>query len=265
MTGQVFTSRLKILSTNTAGDVVECVSAAYYGEIVDMYSNNGEYALIRHKDDHYVGWVPMKGLGELGPPATHRISVPMAYGFSEPDLKSAPQTTLFQNSRVVAEGKEGKFVKCGPVGWIPDVHLAPVDVFGSDPVRVAAGFTGAPYIWGGRDMTGVDCSGLTQMAFAACGLQLPRDSDMQFGWCGDEIEHWDQPGNLQRNDLVFWKGHVGIMLDEQTLLHANAYHMLTIAEPLADAISRIAQTYGPPIGARRIALDGSNCQNWRGD
>lgn len=260
--GQVRTSRLKLIMADDGRMSAECVSSVFYGETVDMYSNNGEYALIRSVVDHYVGWVPMKGLGEVGAAPTHRIIAPLAYAYSAADLKSAPRTTLFQNSFVVAGERSGKFVECEQAGWVPEVHLTPLDTFGDDPAETAIRLAGAPYLWGGRDLTGIDCSGLTQLAFADCGLQLPRDSDMQYAWCGEDIAGWDSPGGLQRNDLVFWKGHVGIMLDAETLFHANAHHMSTVWEPLDGAIERIASYYGEPIGARRIALDGSNCQNW---
>ncbi len=102
---------------------------------------------------------------------------------------------------------------------------------------------------------GIDCTGLVQQAFGACGVAVPRDSDMQGAWAGAAIGDWAVPGKLRRGDLVFWGGHVGIMLDSDTLLHANAHHMAVAAEPLAQAIERIAETYGEPIGARRIDLE----------
>ncbi|MEL7452786.1 MAG: peptidoglycan endopeptidase, partial [Pseudomonadota bacterium] len=95
-----------------------------------------------------------------------------------------------------------------------------------------------------------------------CGVALPRDSDMQFAWSGEAIEGWNEPEALQRNDLVFWKGHVGIMLNPDTILHANAHHMAVAYEPLAEAIERIAPLYGQPIGAKRVAIDPSARPEW---
>ena len=86
----------------------------------------------------------------------------------------------------------------------------------------------------------------------AAGVMLPRDSDMQFAWCGTDIPDWRAPNALRRGDLVFWKGHVGIMTDSERLLHANAWHMAVAVEPLESAITRIANYYAEPIGARRI-------------
>jgi hypothetical protein len=58
---------------------------------------------------------------------------------------------------------------------------------------------------------------------------------------------------LARGDLVCWRGHIGVMLDEARLLHANAHHMAVAIEPLADAIARIAAgPTGEPTAYRRL-------------
>lgn len=260
--GQVYVPRLAIMGTNEDGTLARRLTTALYGETVAMYSHNNEFAQIRLTADHYVGWAQMKSIGEVDAAPTHRLCVPMSYAFLNADIKSAPKTTLFLNSLVTAGEREGNLVHCDKVGWLPEVHLAPLGQYDDDPAEVALGFFGAPYLWGGSDVFGADCSGLVQSAFKACGLQLPRDSDMLFAWAGQHIENWDAPGALQRNDLVFWKGHVGIMLSPDTILHANGNHMATRYEPLEEAVKRIAESYGEPIGAKRIALDGSDTVDW---
>ena len=127
-------------------------------------------------------------------------------------------------------------------------HLAPIGAgFETDAAGVALRFLGAPYLWGGRESLGLDCSGLVQQALAACGKACPRDTDMQAG-IGVAVA----PGDLARGDLVFWKGHVGMMLDAERMVHANGHHMATVVEPLAEAIARIeAAGYGPPTAYRR--------------
>lgn len=259
---QVRLPRLALMTAEEGAAAATRVTTAMYGETAEVYAHNGEYALIRLLDDHYVGWAMVKGLGEPGKAPTHKLNTAMSYGFDKADIKSAPRTSLFQNARVTAGETKDELVSCDGVGWVPAAHLSPMSETGDDPAAIALGFYAAPYLWGGNDTFGVDCSGLTQAAFKACGLQMPRDSDMQFAWCGEAIANWQEAGALQRNDLVFWKGHVGIMLDTQTLLHANAHHMATRYEPLSEAITRIAARYGQPIGARRIHLDGTNTAAW---
>lgn len=264
MIGRIYVPRLAVMGVMADGTMAERLTTVQYGETIEMYSHNNEYAHIRLVDDHYVGWAKLGHIGELGDTPTHRVSAAMTYAFVGPDIKSAPKTSLFMNALVKPGEVKGTLVKCGEAGWVPERHLSPIEEVSSDPAACALKFYSAPYLWGGTDSFGVDCSGLTQAAFKACGLQLPRDSDMQFAWCGEPVPDWQSAGALARNDLVFWKGHVGIMLDEATLLHANGYHMSTIYESLEEAITRIGDTYGAPLGAKRIALDGSDCAAWKG-
>jgi cell wall-associated NlpC family hydrolase len=91
-----------------------------------------------------------------------------------------------------------------------------------------------------------------QLACHACAIDCPRDTDQQVEALGADIGEGD---TLQRGDIVFWKGHVGLMADGKTLLHANAHHMSVAYEPLKDAAARIASAGEGPITARkRLAL-----------
>jgi len=242
----------------------ERVSTGLLGEPVEVYRERDDFLLIRHGLDHYVGWVKKSGvMHDIA--VTHRICVPMTYAFSKPDIKSAPRTTLFLSCLVVAKPAEDGLCECEGLGWVPEGHLMPVGGTIADPAEMAVGFFGTPYLWGGRDALGLDCSGLTQIVFGAAGIQLPRDTDMQFAWSGEAVENWREPGVLRRNDLVFWKGHVGLMLDGETLLHANAHHMAVAHETLAGAKTRIAAKYGPPIGAKRISFTNKGRPDWLGN
>ncbi|MDB5459622.1 MAG: hydrolase Nlp/P60 [Caulobacteraceae bacterium] len=194
--------------------------------------------------DGYVGYVRMADLAAGAVEPTHRVAALRAYAFSRPDIKSAPVGLYSLNALVCVEAEEGRFLKAGGSGWLAREQLAPAGLFETDPAAVAERFVGAPYQWGGRESLGLDCSGLVQQALYACGAGCPRDSDMQ-AMLGQAVER----GALRRNDLVFWRGHVGVMLDPARLLHANAFHMQVEAEPLAEAIARI----GEPTALRRIA------------
>ena len=241
-------------------------SQALHGEQVRVHREAGEFCLVQCVRDRYTGWALAEALSAPVLAPTHRISALRTYAFSEPDLKSAPHYLLSLGAHIVATEEVDHYLRDDRGGWITTRHVAPVDAFEDDPAAVAERFVGAPYLWGGRESLGLDCSGLTSAAYGACGVLLPRDSDMQFAWCGQEISGWERPGALTRGDLVFWKGHVGIMGDAEHLIHANAYHMATARESLAGAIARIAKSYGEPIGARRIDLsEGRKRPFWTGD
>jgi cell wall-associated NlpC family hydrolase len=232
----------------------EMVTQALYGETLGIYERVGEFGLAQLHRDRYVGWILLADLARTDSKPTHRISALQSHAYAKADLKSSMRIQLPMGARVrVIQFVDG-FAEIDGGLWVPHQHIVPLEHLETDPAEVAARFVGTPYLWGGCDSKGIDCTGLTRAAFDACGVSLPRDSDMQFAWSGIPIADWKAAGALQRNDLIFWKGHVGIMLDDSTVLHSNAYHMTVEAEPLSGAIQRIAKQYGEPIGARRISV-----------
>lgn len=232
------------------------VSQALFGEILILHHEEGEFGFVQCVHDGYVGWALMAALSAPVLKPTHRVTSPRLHTYAEPNITAAPHFVIGVGAQLTATGeRDGRYIKFERAGWIVDHLVAPVETHEADPAGIAERYLGTPYLWGGRDCLGLDCSGLTQIVFGACGVSAPRDSDMQFAWFGDPIEDWDQHGRLQRSDMIFWKGHVGLMLDAETLLHANGTFMTTIKEPLKPAIERIATEYGEPIGARRIDLD----------
>lgn len=231
------------------------VSQVLQGETVLLHHEDGEFGLVQNRSDRYVGWVLMEALSAPVLKLTHRVKAPRVHAYAEPKITGAPNLVLGTGAYLSATGeRDGRYMKFERAGWVVDHLVAAVEDLDSEPVAVAERFIGTPYLWGGRDCLGLDCSGLAQIAFDACGIVCPRDSDMQFEWFGAPIENWDEPGALQRGDLIFWEGHVGFLTDPATLLHANGTFMTTMTEPLAPAIERIANEYGEPIGARRVDL-----------
>ncbi len=232
----------------------EMVTQALHGETLSVFEREGGYAHVQLHRDRYVGWARIDALSAAIYETNHKVIALRTYAYSEPDLKSAPLFMVSLGSKLSVIGQEGRFLQLAGGGWLPEQHVAEAGIFEDDAASVAERFLHAPYLWGGCESLGLDCTGLTRAAYLACGVLLPRDSDMQFGWCGEAVEDWQAPDGLKRGDLVFWKGHVGIMLDSSTLLHANAWHMAVAAEPLSGAVQRIAKIYGEPIGARRIDI-----------
>ncbi len=219
-----------------------------FGERFDVLASGDGWGFGRARRDGYVGWVELDALGEPGPEPTHWVSALGAHAFSEPSIKTLPRHRLSLNALVAVEAEQGRFLRIAGSGWVVREHLSPLGAWATDPATVAERFLGVPYLWGGRDGLGLDCSGLVQQALYACGRTAPRDTDQQAAM-GEAIAH-DQ---LQRDDLVFWRGHVGMMLDGARLLHANAHHMAVAIELLAEAIPRIeAAGNGAPTAFRRL-------------
>lgn len=183
---------------------------------------------------------------------SHRVSFLCAPVFSRADIKSPIRMQLSFGSLIEVVAKSGDFFEMRQ-GFIHKKHLSavmqtPPNIIGNI-IKAAQKFEGLPYYWGGRSHHGVDCSGLVQNAFWSVGLACPRNSSEQAEFLGTASSLF---GQRQPGELIFWPGHVGIMLDELTLLHANAYHMAVTQEPLKDAQARIARTYGPIVAVRQL-------------
>lgn len=228
-------------------------SEALAGDLVTVFEETVEgWAWIQRAGDGYVGYVSSDDLGPAKPAPTHQVSAPATFLFPGPDIKLPPLSTLpmAASVRIVGEAERNGvvFARLESGAAIVAGHLEPIGSRAGDWVAVAEGFVGTPYLWGGTTRFGIDCSGLVQIACRMAGIDAPRDSDMQERALGEEVR--DAPA--RRGDLLFWKGHVGIMIDEARLLHANAFHMMTAIEPVATAEARIAATAGPVRTVRRL-------------
>jgi cell wall-associated NlpC family hydrolase len=223
-----------------------------FGEGFEALETQGDFARAEFvwgqaRRDGYVGFVRAADLAPAGPAPTHRVSAVRTYAFAEPSIKSAALGPFSLNALVRVVAEDGKFSRAEDGACFWSAHLTPIGVFDADPAAVAERFLGAPYLWGGRTSLGLDCSGLIQQALYACGRACPRDADLQ-ARLGREIDR----AELARGDLVCWRGHIGMMLDETRLIHANGHHMAVAIEPVAEAIARIeAAGPGTPTALRR--------------
>lgn len=225
----------------------EQLDQVLFGEQFEVLDESGGFAFGQASRDGYVGYVETSALGVQGAAPTHTVRALRTYGYTGPSIKTAPVGLYSMNALVSAEGREGRFIKTAG-GWFVEDHLAPIDQSAEDFVAVAERFAGTPYFWGGRTSVGLDCSGLVQQALYAIGQTCPRDSDQQAAM-GTSV-----PADaLRRGDLVFWRGHVAIMINATDIVHANGNRMAVTVEPLAEAIARTnASGGGEPTAYRRL-------------
>ena len=224
---------------------------ALFGEGFAAYEITDEgWAWGQLETDGYVGWVSAEALAPEAAAPSHKVATLRTFVYPGPSIKLTPIAALSIGSRVTVSREQGDFAALATGGFVYAAHLAPRDSAESDFVTVAERFLGAPYLWGGRTSLGLDCSGLVQVSMAAAGRPAPRDSDLQEAGLGAPAPNWEQSG-LRRGDLVFWKGHVGIMQDAERLLHANGTHMLVVSEPFAEARARILEKTGADVTSVR--------------
>ncbi len=231
-----------------AGDA-EAVSQLLPGEAFALLDSAGEWGWGYGCHDGYCGYVRLDSIAMDVSEPTHVVHARSALVFAEPSIKTAMVAALPMGAAIAVLGTSdcGKFWQLAE-GWMSVRHAIALTDRNCDPVDRALQLVGAPYLWGGRGGDALDCSGLVQLVLALAGHDAPRDSDQQRSSLGRALAD-DEP--LQRGDLVFFPGHVGIMRNGDTLIHANAHWMQVVAEPLADVIARFPETTPQPVLARR--------------
>ena len=222
---------------------------ALFGEKVMLYEDHEGWGWVQLARDGYVGYISMAALAEGQIKPTHRVIVNRSFVYPGPDLKFSARDALPLGATVRVRATKGGFAQIDDAAYVFSGHLLRSSENQKEFVAVAERLLHAPYLWGGKTSLGIDCSGLVQISLDAAGIGAPRDTDLQEQALGLPIAVDPDLAGLRRGDLVFWRGHVGIMRDETTLLHANAHHMLVASEPLRIARDRILAKTAQPISA----------------
>ena len=222
------------------------------GEDVTVFDRAEGWCWVKAASDGYVGYLPEAALSDALVEPTHIVTVQRTFLYLEAELRKPHKSILSMGSRVrivgEAETRGNRYAMLDDGTAIFAKHLQPIGAGeGGDYVDVASRFIETPYLWGGRSGLGIDCSGLVQLSMLMTGRSAPRDTDMQSATLGEPIGR----SELRRGDLVFWKGHVAVLEDSETIIHANGHTMTVARENLEEAIKRIGWLYQQPTGYRR--------------
>ena len=216
-----------------------------YGEVVDVFERSEGWSWVQARTDGYVGYLRDESLGLDIRDITHLVASLRTYIYPEPNLKSPPLQLLSMNTPLsLTETAEGGFGLLSEGGWVFRRHLVPMGSYEADHCAVALRFIGTPYLWGGRTSLGLDCSALVQMSLMRCGIDVPRDSDMQERSIGREAICEHDLSDLRRGDVVYWNGHCGIWIEPAAFIHANATDMAVAVQPLRRILEHLAEATG---------------------
>lgn len=237
-------ARVAVAALRAAPDAAaETLDQLVFGEAFDVLERRDGWAWGQARRDGMVGWVALDALAEGARAPSHRVAVLEAVVRDGPAAGAAEISRLPLNALVTVEAAEGPRLRLA-AGWVEAADLAALDAFDRDAAAVAERFVGAPFVPGGRERRGLDAAALVQQALYACGLGCPRTADGQ-ARLGHAVA---APGRLRRGDLVCWSGHVAMMVDARTLVHADAEAGAVRLEALDAAVARSGQ----PTALRRL-------------
>ena len=226
----------------------EVVTQLLYGDTFKKIKKIGSWIKIKNDLDHYKGFIKNKKFPS-NHKDTHKICKLYADLYFKPNLKSKMKKKISFGSKVKIIEKKGTFYKFNNL-WIKKNNLKKINYKTKDIFKNINQFINTKYKWGEKNFSGVDCSGLIQLFFNFNSKFCPRDTKDQIKYFKKKIEL----KNIKKNDLIFWKGHVAVVISRNRLIHAYGPFKKTVKMSINKTINRIYKTANlKVIGIRRIS------------
>ena len=228
--------------TETSSLETECL----FGERLQVLDKHQDWIFCKLLTDNYCGWIKKDCVGYFKA-QTHRVLSIRSFIFNKKNIKSNCIYYLPLGSKLHVKKIDSEWAEIClsdkynyKTAYVPSKHIVRINEKVKDWVTIAEQLIGTPYKWGGRDSIGIDCSALIQLSYEAYGQNIPRNTKDQININKENITDLNK---LERGCVVFWHGHVGVMVDKSNCLHANAFHMKIVIEPLNEILIRMGKTY----------------------
>jgi hypothetical protein len=223
-------------------------SQLLFGEYFKVFDIDDGVAWGQSVRDNYVGYTSIQNLKRRKIISNYKVKSLRTFIYGSPSIKVDPLNYLSFNSLVNVTKKKNNFSFIPSVGWCVSKDLSQIKNINFSLYDISLQYLQTPYLWGGRDSMGLDCSGLIQNLYQMIGINLPRDTDLQVEYFSKYVDET----KLKLGDLIFWRGHVAMAINKKDIIHANAYHMKTQIEPLKLAKKRINKEYGKILKICRV-------------
>ena len=224
----------------------EIVTQMIYGESFSILKKNNKWLKIKIKEDNYKGYIQHKNYSEYLKPS-HKINKLKAEIYKSPNKKIKINELSF-GSKIRIIDKKNQFYKFAK-GWINKKDVSLISFKEKNYFKKINIFKNTRYKWGGKSFKGIDCSALIQVCLNFNNKYCPRDAKDQVKYFKKDIKLI----NIKKNDIIYWKGHVAVALNNKKLIHAYGPMKKTVIMGIDQTIKRINKTANlKVIGIKRL-------------
>jgi len=223
----------------------EVVTQMIYGDSFSVSKKTKKWLKIKINEDNYKGYIKNKKYSKFLKP-THKVNTLKAKIYKLPNKIKINEISFGSKIKVVAINSN--FYKFSN-GWINKKDVKLISYKEKDPFKKITIFKNIKYKWGGKSFKGIDCSALIQIFLNFNNKFCPRDAKDQVKYFKKNIKF----KNIKRNDIIYWKGHVAVVLSNKKLIHSYGPMKKTLIMDINKTIKKIEKTANlKVIGIKRL-------------